>query len=354
MLLGAGYLIRAGGGVRRSLGASWRRRPSSFAPSDHFDGRSFNNLLPSGVISPASMPSIVKAMLTRGDIGKPGRPIPLAHSSLTGPAAALAVTWLGHASALIEIDGLRVLADPVWSDRVSPSLFVGPKRLHPVPVTIDELPPLDAVIISHDHYDHLDLGTVQSLRDKSSAPFLVPIGVGDHLRRWGVPEDRIIELDWDRQHKVGALTFTCTQARHFSGRGLTRNDTLWSSWAIAGPAHRVFFGGDTGYTPEFAEIGSKYGPFDIALIPIGAYDERWADIHLNPEEAVQTTLDIGCKVLLPIHWATFDLAFHAWNEPVTRLLTAAADQDIRVIIPRPGQRIDAVTDGLADPWWQLD
>lgn len=355
MLLGAGYLIRAGGGVRASLGASMRKRPQPAAASGHFDGKSYHNLLPGSLITPASMPGLLKAMLTRGPIGKPTRPIPLAKPSFAGPAADLAITWLGHASALLEVDGMRVLADPVWSERVSPSPKVGPKRMHPVPVRLDELPALDAVIISHDHYDHLDHDTVQLLRDAHQAPFLVPIGVGGHLRCWGVPDDRIIELDWDQQHQIGDLTITCTQARHFSGRGLTRNDTLWSSWAVAGPAHRVFFGGDTGYTPAFAEIGEKYGPFDVGLIPIGAYDQRWADIHVNPEDAVQMLLDVQARVLLPIHWGTFDLAFHSWSEPVTRLLAAAALKGVKVLIPKPGERIVDVT---ALPqnlgWWRLD
>ncbi len=351
--VGAGLLVRTGTNVTTAFGASWRRKPSDLAASDHFDGTSFHNLLPSAVISPTSMPGILAAVLTRGDIGKPPGPVPLVASDLSGPAADLAVTWLGHASALLEIDGLRVLADPVWSERVSPLQQVGPKRMHAVPVAFDDLPPLDAVIISHDHYDHLDLETVRLVRDRHTAPFVVPLGVGGHLRSWGVPADRIVELDWDEQHRIGDLTFTCVQARHFSGRSLKRDDTLWCSWALTGPQHRVFFGGDTGYTPTFADVGEKLGPFDLTLMPIGAYDSRWAGIHLDPEEAVRTHLDVRGGVLMPIHWATFDLAFHAWVEPVTRLLTAAAEHDVSVLIPRPGQRITAVSDDRDDPWWQF-
>ena len=159
---------------------------------------------------------------------------------------------------------------------------------------------------------------------RQTAPFLVPIGIGAHLRGWGVPEDRIIELDWDEQATVGELTLTCTESRHFSGRGLRRNTTLWCSWAIAGPAHRVYFGGDTGYTAAFTGIGERYGPFDITVLPIGAYGEQWPDIHLNPEEAVQAHRDLGGGLFVPIHWATFDLALHTWAEPVERLLAAGA------------------------------
>lgn len=351
--VGAGLLVRTGSSVTTAFGASWRRRPADLPVSDHFDGTSFHNLLPSGVISPGSMPGMVAAMLSRGDIGKPPRPVPLVAADHRGPAAELAVTWLGHASALLEIDGMRVLADPVWSERVSPSQQVGPKRMHAVPLAFDDLPPIDAIIISHDHYDHLDLDTVRLLRDRHTAPFVVPLGVGGHLRSWGVPDERVVELDWNGEHRVGDLTFTCIQARHFSGRSLKRDDTLWSSWAVVGPRHRVFFGGDTGYTPTFADVGDALGPFDLTLMPIGAYDPRWADIHLNPEEAVRTHLDVRGGVLMPIHWATFDLAFHAWVEPVTRLLTAAAAHGVSVLIPRPGERVTAVGDTRDDAWWEF-
>ena len=206
-----------------------------------------------------------------------------------------------------------------------------------MPIEVAQLPRLDAIVISHDHYDHLDLPTVRQLLGSQTAPFLVPIGIGAHLRGWGVPEDRIVELDWDEQATVGELTLTCTESRHFSGRGLRRNTTLWCSWAITGPAHRVYFGGDTGYTGAFTGIGERYGPFDVTVLPIGAYGEQWPDIHLNPEEAVQAHLDLGGDLFVPIHWATFDLALHTWAEPVERLL--AAGQDLRIAVPRPGERI---------------
>lgn len=345
------------GNVRTELGASWRRsksRPaaSTLPETDHFDGTSFNNLMPGTIMAPASMPSIAKAMLTRGPVGKPTNAVPLAAPSFAGPVAELAVTWLGHASAVIEIDGVRVLADPVWSDRVSPSQALGPRRMHPIPIAFEELPPIDVVIISHDHYDHLDLRTVRLLRDRHQAIFVVPLGVDEHLRGWGVPDDRIAALDWGEHYSHGDLTLVCVQARHFSGRSFSRNDTLWSSWALLGPEHRVFFGGDTGYTPTFADAGAELGPFDLTLLPIGAYDERWPDIHLNPEEAVRTHLDLRGGALLPIHWGTFDLAFHPWVEPVHRLLAAADEHDITVVIPRPGQRLEELVASSGDPWWE--
>jgi L-ascorbate metabolism protein UlaG (beta-lactamase superfamily) len=223
-----------------------------------------------------------------------------------------------------------------------------------VPVPLSALPPVDAVVISHDHYDHLDVPTVRALARRSAAPFLVPLGVAAHLRRWGVPDERIVELDWGEQARIGGLTLTCTEARHFSGRGLQRNTTLWSSWALAGPVHRAFFGGDTGYTPAFAAIGAEHGPFDLTALPIGAYSERWPLIHMNPEEAVRAHLDLAGGprgVLVPVHWATFNLGFHPWGEPARRLRAAAAEAGVRTAMPRPGERVDATAPPAATDWW---
>jgi L-ascorbate metabolism protein UlaG (beta-lactamase superfamily) len=221
--------------------------------------------------------------------------------------------------------------------------------MHPVPAGLDDLPPIDVVLISHDHYDHLDLPTVRTLVAHGPAPFVVPLGVGAHLRAWGVPAERVVELDWGGQARVRELTLTCTEARHFSGRGLARNTTLWSSWVITGPQHGVFFGGDTGYTPAFAEIGARFGPFNVTLLPIGAYSEQWPDIHMTPEEAVRAHGDLGGGLLVPVHWATFNLAFHGWAEPVRRLY-AAAGSDTRVAVPRPGERF-MVSEPPEHDWW---
>jgi L-ascorbate metabolism protein UlaG (beta-lactamase superfamily) len=263
------------------------------------------------------------------------------------------VTWYGHSSVLLEVDGCRVLADPVWGERVSPSPTLGPRRLHPPPVPLTALPPLDAVVISHDHYDHLDLPSIRALVRGSAAPFVVPLGVGEHLRRWGVPDDRVVELDWDAITTVGSLRLTCTEAQHFSGRNLQRNTTLWSSWAVTGPAHRVFFGGDTGYTPAFADIGRAHGPFDLTVLPIGAFSERWPLIHMTPEEAVRAHGDLAGDggLLLPVHWATFNLGFHGWAEPAQRLRAAAEQAGVRIAVPRPGGRVDVASPLPPTDWW---
>ncbi|WP_068280064.1 MBL fold metallo-hydrolase [Aldersonia kunmingensis] len=314
----------------------------------------FSNTEPARPVVDA--PSMLGALLTGRRRGYPARPVPLASSPVPKEAAELAVTWYGHASAMIEVEGHRVLVDPVWSNRVSPSSLVGPSRLHPVPVALEKLPPIDAVVISHDHYDHLDKSTIRRLARTQSMPFLVPLGVGEHLRGWGIAEDRIVELEWEKSTSIGDLTVTCTEARHFSGRWLIRNPTLWASWVIAGQDRSVYFGGDTGYGKCFAEIAGRHGPFDATLLPIGAYDVHWPDIHMNPEEAVaaHTDLNLGDAsrgVLLPIHWATFNLALHRWDEPVRRLVAAAKDAGTAIAVPRPGERVDLREPGTSDSWW---
>jgi L-ascorbate metabolism protein UlaG (beta-lactamase superfamily) len=347
-----GWVAAAAWGLPTALGAHRRRLRPVVAGSAQFSEGKFHNRLPTPALSPANVrDGLLRQWHEERHVGMPGAAIPLSRPELPAEAAELAVTWLGHASALLEVDGQRVLVDPVWGHRVSPSPVFGPTRLHPVPVVLAELPQVDAVLISHDHYDHLDLPTVRALLATQTAPFVVPLGVGEHLRTWDVPEDRIVELDWDGAHTVAGLTLTCTEARHFSGRFFHRDTTLWASWAIAGPRHRVFFGGDTGYTPAFAGIGARFGPFDLTLLPIGAYNDAWHAIHMDPEEAMRAHGDLGGRVLLPIHWATFNLAFHRWAEPVQRLLVAAQRTGAQVVVPRPGERIDVLDPPALADWW---
>ena len=348
----AGWVARAAWGLPVALGAHRRRlRPTVTGSARFYDGK-FHNTLETPALPPANTrDGLLRQMHEERHKGLPGAPVPLVRPEIPAEADALAVTWFGHASALLEVDGRRVLVDPVWGFRVSPSPVFGPTRLHPAPVPLADLPQVDAVLISHDHYDHLDLPTVRELLRTQTAPFVVPLGIGQHLRTWHVPEDRIVELDWDGTHHVGGLTLTCTEARHFSGRYFHRDTTLWASWAIAGPRHRVFFGGDTGYTPAFAGIGARLGPFDLTLLPVGAYNDAWHFIHMDPEEAMRAHGDLGGGVLLPIHWATFNLAFHRWAEPVQRLLVAAGRTGARVVVPRPGERIDVLDPPRLEDWW---
>ena len=361
-ILGLRWVARAAWRIPAELGATPAAVAPSAAGSASYRDRQFHNTEPSSAVASGSGLSLFLSALTRRDLGRPSAEVPLGTAEHPDRAADLAVTWFGHATALIELDGYRVLTDPVWSERVSPSPLVGPARLHPVPAPLSSLPPLDAVVISHDHYDHLDRETVRALVAAQDAPFVVPIGIGAHLRKWHVPESRIIELDWGTSTSIAgpgreALTVTCTEARHFSGRGFNRNTTLWASWVFAGPRRRAYFGGDTGYTKAFAEIGATFGPFDLTLLPVGAYDVHWPDVHMNPEEAVRAHADVCVGdarygTLVPIHWATFNLAFHGWSEPVRRVVEAARAAGTTVTVPLPGERIDTNAVSPQVPWWE--
>jgi len=294
--------------------------------------------------------------LLRSEGRKPGGAIPLASPDLTSPpASGLRLTWLGHSTVLAELDGRRVLFDPVWGMRCSPFSFVGPRRMHPAPVPLAALGRLDAVVISHDHYDHLDLPTIRELA-ASDVHFAVPLGVGAHLERWGVKPGRFAELDWHQTARIAGLTMTATPARHFCGRGLrNRQQTLWASWVVAGPEHRIFHSGDTGYFPGFAEIGAGHGPFDATMIQIGAYSEFWPDIHMTPEDGLRAHVDLTGQAgaMLPIHWGTFNLAPHPWAEPGERTLAAAKEAGVRVAVPVPGGSFEPSATVVPEgPWWR--
>jgi L-ascorbate metabolism protein UlaG (beta-lactamase superfamily) len=314
----------------------------------------YTNTVPATVIPPGSGPKIAREMFFGKERRKPSGRVPIVRPGDWDSTAAdgLSVVWLGHATTLVEIEGRRVLIDPVWSLRCSPVSFAGPRRLHPMPLPLGQLPSLDAILISHDHYDHLDMPTVLQLASSQQAPFLVPAGVGAHLRRWGVSPDRIIEFTWDQSYQLNGIDYVMTEARHFSGRLFTRNRTLWGSWVIAGQRRKVFYTGDTGYFPGFAEIGRQHGPFDLTLIQIGAYSPYWPDIHMTPDEAVATHTDVQGGLLLPVHWATFNLALHSWSEPVDRIWSAAKEHEIKLAVPRPGERVLTDDPLEVDGWWQ--
>ncbi len=353
-LTAAGLLARAAWGVPSAIGGAPRgERAERMRRSPQFRDGKFRNEHPTQTTPNGDAGDLIRRYRADKDRRKPRGPVPLvAQSSDDARTDGLYVTWYGHASTLVELDGARVLFDPVWSDRVSPSARVGPRRLHPVPVSIEQLPTLDAIVISHDHYDHLDLPTVRALVRTQSAPFVVPLGIGAHLERWQVPADRIVELDWDESVTAGPLRLTATAAQHFSGRGFSRDGTLWASWVVAGPTRRVFYSGDTGYFDGFARIGAQHGPFDVALVQIGAYDPMWPDIHMTPEQGVATHMDVQAHVLIPVHWATFTLAPHAWAEPVDRLWREAKAQDVTLAVPKPGERVDIDAPPAVDGWWQ--
>jgi L-ascorbate metabolism protein UlaG (beta-lactamase superfamily) len=273
----------------------------------------------------------------------------------TAPGTGLAVTWFGHSSFLVEIEGCRILIDPVWGDRISPISIAGPKRWYGPLIPIGELPPIDAVVISHDHYDHLDYATVRAMKDWTGTTFVVPLGVGSHLEYWGVPASRIVELDWWERTSVRGVQFVATPARHISGRtfGIGDSGTLWSGWAMLGKLRRVYYSGDTGLFPGIKEIGDRLGPFDLALVEAGEYGHWWSDWHLGPEQAVLAHRLVKGGVLVAAHWGLYTLAYHAWTEPIERVLAAAKKSGVQVAAPKPGQTIEPITSQPTERWWPV-
>jgi L-ascorbate metabolism protein UlaG (beta-lactamase superfamily) len=266
----------------------------------------------------------------------------------------LRATWLGHSTVLIEIDGARLLTDPVWGARASPSQLAGPKRFQPVPVALKSLPSIDAVLISHDHYDHLCYPTIRALA-KTAVPFITSLGVGAHLETWGVPAERITELDWWQACRVPGtdIEVTAAPSQHFSGRGLKdRNATLWSSLAIRSSKHSVFFSGDTGLTDQYTGIRQRLGPFDLVMLEVGAFHPAWGDIHLGPVNALEALKLLGGGAFLPVHWGTFCLAMHEWDAPAETLLALAPAQGVQLVMPQLGQPVEPQRVDTVTPWWR--
>jgi L-ascorbate metabolism protein UlaG (beta-lactamase superfamily) len=344
---------------RPQFGASMEgaRLQRALANPQYREGR-FVNLEPETPTSTAAMLDYLVRQFSGDQVREPPAPLPVLHVdktalSATPPDRGLRAFWIGHASTYVEIDGLRMLLDPVFAERVSP-LPVGPRRFHATPVALAELPRIDAVLISHDHYDHLDMEAVRHLAQRG-ARFFVPLGIGAHLERWGVPPAQVEELEWWQERTVGNVRIICTPTRHYSGRKPgTRSPTLWSSWSVLGPAHRFFYSGDTGYSPLFRDIGARFGPFDLAFIKIGAYGPgaSWTDIHMPPEQAVQVHRDVRGRRMFPVHWSTFNLAYHDWDEPIRRTVDAAARDGVQVVTPRLGEWVDADRAFQSTRWWE--
>jgi L-ascorbate metabolism protein UlaG (beta-lactamase superfamily) len=323
------------------------------------DGR-FHNLHPilPGLRDPnVAMPRL-RDLLCGAEGRVPPAPLP-ALDPLPGwlepPGSGLRATWLGHSTLVLEMDGLRVLTDPVWGVRASPTRLAGPKRFQPVPVPLRALPPLDLVLISHDHYDHLDYPTLRALRTLA-VPFVTSLGVGAHLESWGIAPERITELDWWESHQLptAGVRVTAAPSQHFSGRTMkTRNATLWSSFVVRSERHGVFFSGDTGLTTEYEEIRARLGPFDLVMLEIGAWNAAWGDMHLGPENALKAFALLGGGAFLPVHWGTFALAMHAWDQPAELLLELGPRTGAQLLMPRLGEPVEpALASGRVDPWWR--
>ena len=263
------------------------------------------------------------------------------------------ITWLGHSACLLEIDGKRILFDPMLGPSPAPHPWLGPKRFSSLPLTLDEMPRIDVVVISHDHYDHLDYESIVKL-SKKTTHFYTPIGVGTHLEEWGIEPGKITELDWWEQSTADGFTFVCTPARHFSGRGVfDRFATLWASWIVKTENTNIYFSGDGGYGPHFSEIGQRYGPFDFAMLECGQYNELWKDIHMMPEETVQAAKDLKAKAMMPIHWGAFALAMHTWMDPIERVTVAAQEENMPIATPIIGEPISLDASQFPDKkWWK--
>lgn len=326
--------------------------------SAQWSGEGFVNPgpVPPGLFDDAARPTLGEMFFQKGRRRPPG-PLPAAapHDAWRRPpGSGLRATWLGHSSVLIEIDGVRLLTDPVWGPRASPLPGLGPKRFQPVPVPLRELPPLDAVLISHDHYDHLDWPTIRALA-LQPVPFITSLGVGAHLQAWGVPAERIVELDWWESYRLptAEVAIHAAPAQHFSGRSLTdRNATLWSSLVVESARHRVFFSGDTGLTPAYAEVARRLGPFDLVMLEVGAHHPSWGHIHLGPHNALKALRLLGGGAFLPVHWGTFSLALHDWDDPVETLLAHGPAQGARLLLPRLAEPVEPDHDRPLQPWWR--
>ncbi|MEZ5729714.1 MAG: MBL fold metallo-hydrolase [Burkholderiaceae bacterium] len=330
--------------------------------SPRWRGDGFANLHPilPGLRDPNAPRPSLGEFLCGGSRRVPDAPLPAidprahwARSSQSG----LRATWLGHATVLIEIDGARLLTDPVWGTRASPFRLLGPRRFQPVPVRLREMPAVDAVLVSHDHYDHLDFPTVKALARHSTVPFITSLGVGAHLQAWGVPPARIHELDWWESMRVPgtAVTVTAAPSQHFSGRGMKdRNATLWSSLVIRSERHAVFFSGDTGLTTEYQVIRERLGPFDLVMLEVGAFHPSWGDIHLGPVNALEAHALLGGGALMPVHWGTFSLAMHAWDEPVETLLALGEARATPLLLPRLGEPVEPAHGPAAQAWWRAN
>ena len=340
-------------------GLASKQQQELFSKSKHYkDGKFLNN---GGIKMEMSLKDSFKAMwilFKSNSKAEPNKNIAVQKVdsiSIANYNSKTRFIWFGHSTFLLQIKGKNLLIDPMFGDVPAPNPLLGNKRFsNELPIEIEKLPSIDAVLITHDHYDHLDYESIQKLKDKVKL-FFTPLGIGIHLLKWGVEKERIIELDWWQEIKFDDLTIRCTPAQHFSGRGISdREKTLWCSWIIQSADENLFFSGDSGYASHFKEIGEQYGPFDFAFMECGQYNNLWPLVHMFPEETAQAGLDIKAKKMMPIHWGAFKLASHSWTEPVERISKKAKELNVDLVIPKIGEIIEI---GLNDseeiyPWWR--
>ncbi|WPP49865.1 MBL fold metallo-hydrolase [Catalinimonas niigatensis] len=339
-------------------GAPSELQKERYTQSGHFqDGKFINQITTTMDMSVRDYVGLTMEYLRGTPNSKPAVPLPVLPLDSTGiinkPDESTRLTWFGHSAILLELEGKNILIDPMLGESPSPHPWLGSKRYGELPIEVEQLPHLDAVIISHDHYDHLDYGSIQKLKDKVDK-FYTPLGVGTHLEAWGVEKSKIHELNWWEEILHGQITFVCTPARHFSGRGLQdRNKTLWASWVIISAKDTIYFSGDSGYGPHFKEIGERYGPFAFAMMECGQYDTRWEAIHMLPEQTVQAALDVRADLIMPIHWGAFTLAMHSWTDPIERVTKQAQAMSVNIATPKIGEPIILnQTNFPNSSWWE--
>lgn len=320
---------------------------------------SFQNLSPTKMMAEeASYWKMIGWYTWNKQVTAPPKKIPSIKRNLKSPlekGTKPIITWFGHSSYLLQISNINILVDPVFCGFASPFESIGAKSYDGSnEYTIEDLPSIDLVVLSHDHYDHLDYHSILKLKDHTKK-FICPLGVGAHLEHWGVPTSSIEELDWWQETRfIDSLVITCTPARHFSGRGLKRNQTLWASFVLSCDGYVLFLGGDSGYDNHFTEIGNKYGPFDLAILECGQYNEYWKYIHMLPHQTLKAAIDLKTKVLLPVHWAKFTLAVHPWNESITKLHYYKEVEQSQIVIASPMIGEAMVLDSILpqSPWWK--
>ncbi|MGW6299351.1 MBL fold metallo-hydrolase [Peribacillus butanolivorans] len=331
-----------------------KEKIKSFSTKENFvDGKFINQIPASQAMSLKHTGSILRDYIKGNPNRRPDNPILIeTKEHMIGDFNK--ITWFGHSAFMLEMDGKTLLVDPMFGKAPTPFPLFGNKRFsRDLPIDLERLPPIDAVLLSHDHYDHLDYYSIKKLKDKVGQ-FIVPLGVGGHLERWGVKKEKIQEHNWWDEVNYNGLHLVCTPARHFSGRSLRDgNSTLWCSWVINGKQDKIFFSGDSGYGTHFKEIGEKSGPFDLTLMECGQYDERWSTIHMTPEETVQANIDVQGKLMIPIHWAGFTLSFHDWTDPIERVTNAAKEHSVQVSTPQIGEPVFiGVKEFPQTIWWK--
>ena len=340
-------------------GVASKQQQELFSKSKHYkDGKFLNN---GGVKMEMSFKDSFKAMwilFKSNSNAKPNKNIAVQKIdsiTIANYNSKTRFIWFGHSTFLLQIKGKNLLIDPMFGDVPAPNPLLGNKRFsNKLPIEIEKLPSIDAVLITHDHYDHLDYESIQKLKSKVNM-FYTPLGIGIHLLKWGVEKERIIELDWWQEIKFDELTIRCTPAQHFSGRGISdREKTLWCSWIIQSDDENLFFSGDSGYASHFKEIGEQYGPFDFAFMECGQYNNLWPLVHMLPEETAQAGLDIKAKKMMPIHWGAFKLASHSWTDPVERISKKAKELNVDLVIPKIGEIVEIGLNNSEEiyPWWR--